>query len=86
MRLTIQDNEPTLTDMTDTTDKIPLDDVDLANEINERQVSREKWESAVQAFEQLYRRHAERLLLFLSSRVTDDQVEIVHRRVWEMVW
>jgi DNA-directed RNA polymerase specialized sigma24 family protein len=72
--------------MADTTDKMPLSDVDLAAEINARQESREKWEAAMLAFEELYRRHADRLLLFLSSRVVDDDVEEVHRQVWETVW
>lgn len=72
--------------MADTTDKMPLTDADLAGEINARQESREKWETAMLAFEELYRRHADRLLLFLSSRVVDDDVEEVHRQVWETVW
>ena len=86
VRLTKLVCEPTLTNMSDTTDKIPLDDVDLANEINARQESREKWDAAVQAFEQLYRRYADRMLLFLSSRLTDDELETTHRRIWEAVW
>jgi RNA polymerase sigma-70 factor (ECF subfamily) len=61
------------------------DDV-LARMIASRRSPHGDWQLAQQACEQLYHRHARRLLAFLSCRVDRGDVEDVHQAVWERVW
>jgi RNA polymerase sigma factor (sigma-70 family) len=43
-------------------------------------------DAARRNFEQLYRRHAPKLLAFLAARVRRSDVEDVHQVVWQRVW
>jgi RNA polymerase sigma-70 factor (ECF subfamily) len=61
-------------------------DLELALIVASRRQPRGSSQRARQACEQLYARHARRLLAFLSTRVSRDDVEDVHQAVWERVW
>src|SRR5262245_24161416 len=51
-----------------------------------RDSSDETWQVARNACEELYVRHARRLLAFLSARVHGSDLEDIHQGIWERVW
>lgn len=61
-------------------------DEQLAAIVSHRESSANAMTEAVTAFEQLYDRHSQLLLAFLSSRTTRSQLEDVHQTVWQKVW
>jgi RNA polymerase sigma-70 factor (ECF subfamily) len=61
-------------------------DEHLADRIVHQKDSAGALQSAQAAFEQLYRRHASRLLGFLASRVKRSDLEEVHQDLWLRVW
>jgi RNA polymerase sigma-70 factor, ECF subfamily len=61
-------------------------DEELAAIVALRQEPQGDWQAARQACEQLYLRHARRLLAFLSARVNRSDLEDIHQAVWERVW
>jgi RNA polymerase sigma factor (sigma-70 family) len=61
-------------------------DEQLAERIAHRQGSDPERQTAHEAFEELYRRHAGRLLAFLASRVHRSDLDEVHQDVWMRVW
>jgi len=52
----------------------------------DREQRERNWPRARQACEELYARHARRLLAFLAARVSRSDLEDVHQAVWERVW
>lgn len=61
-------------------------DEQLAARISVRDESPGQWERAQHDFEDLYSRHARKLLAFLAGRVRRSDLEDVHQAVWERVW
>jgi RNA polymerase sigma-70 factor (ECF subfamily) len=61
-------------------------DEQLAERIVHQQDSGPTRQAAHEAFEELYRRHAGRLLAFLASRVHRSDLDEVHQDVWMRVW
>jgi RNA polymerase sigma factor (sigma-70 family) len=61
-------------------------DEQLAERIAGQQEAGPARQSAHEAFEELYRRHAGRLLAFLASRVARSDLDEVHQEVWMRVW
>jgi RNA polymerase sigma factor (sigma-70 family) len=58
----------------------------LAAAVARREESPPAWKAAQEACQELYQRHARRLLAFLASRVPRAAVEDVHQEVWQRVW
>ena len=63
-----------------------VNDEDLAMLIARRGESGAAIQKARQACEQLYLRHAPRLLAFLAGRVHRSDLEDLHQGVWQRVW
>jgi RNA polymerase sigma-70 factor (ECF subfamily) len=61
-------------------------DEQLAERIAHQQDSDQTRQAAHAAFEELYRRHAGRLLAFLSGRLARSDLDEVHQEVWLRVW
>jgi RNA polymerase sigma factor (sigma-70 family) len=61
-------------------------DEQLAERIAHQQEPGAARQGAHAAFEELYRRHAGRLLAFLASRVHRSDLDEVHQEVWLRVW
>jgi RNA polymerase sigma-70 factor (ECF subfamily) len=61
-------------------------DEHLADQIVHQKDSAEALQAAQSAFDQLYRRHAPRLVGFLSARVKRSDLDEVHQEVWLRVW
>jgi RNA polymerase sigma-70 factor (ECF subfamily) len=61
-------------------------DEQLAELIVHQQDSDQARQAAHEAFEELYRRHAGRLLAFLSARLPRSDLDEVHQDVWMRVW
>jgi RNA polymerase sigma factor (sigma-70 family) len=68
------------------TSDIEFDDERLAKVVAERNQPQADWRAAQQACEQLYMRHARKLLAFLAARVSRSDLEDIHQGVWEKVW
>jgi RNA polymerase sigma factor (sigma-70 family) len=76
----------TLGDMDLATGDIALTDEQLAQTVARRQHPQGSWPAARQACEQLYVRHARRLLSFLAARVSRNDLEDTHQAIWQKVW
>jgi RNA polymerase sigma-70 factor (ECF subfamily) len=63
-----------------------LTDEHLADRIVHQNDSAEALQAAQAAFEQLYRRHASRLLGFLACRAKRSDLDEIHQEVWLRVW
>jgi RNA polymerase sigma-70 factor (ECF subfamily) len=66
--------------------EIAPSDEQLAEIIARRQQPDGCWQAARRACEQLYLRHARRLLSFLSARVSRNDLEDTHQAIWQKVW
>jgi RNA polymerase sigma-70 factor (ECF subfamily) len=61
-------------------------DEHLADRVVHQKDSDEALRAAHEAFEQLYQRHASRLLAFLAVRLKRSDLDEVHQEVWLRVW
>jgi RNA polymerase sigma-70 factor (ECF subfamily) len=67
-------------------DDSSLSDEQLAAVIARREQSAPAWRAAQNACQELYQRHARRLLAFLAARVKRSHLEDLHQDIWQRVW
>lgn len=72
--------------MTIRPDEMTAPDEELAVTIARRTASAEGGRLARRAGEELYRRHARKLLAFLTTRVHRSDLDDFHQGIWERVW
>lgn len=72
--------------MFDTQTDSPITDERLAEWSAARDSSVANKQRAVAAFEELYRRHAGKLLGFLAARVRRSDIEDMNQMIWKRVW
>lgn len=72
--------------MTEAFAATPVTDEQLAARIAGRDAASGDRRAALEAFEELYRRHAGKLLGFLAARMKRSDIEDVNQVVWKRVW
>ena len=84
--LTLAARSSILPNMTYAAAETMTNDETLAERIARRDDSAAAARDAAGAFEELYQRHASKLLAFLAARVKKSDIEDFHQSIWERIW